>query len=333
MESDKQWLAAYLYYVEPWEKLLVHAVAPFVSQIMEEGLADQYFFIRYWEKGPHVRLRFKGNPEVLEKEVKPRLIKHFESYFAENPSERTDPEWLQNAPPEDQWYPNNSVQFMEYEPEVNRYGGPVAITIAEQQFQASSKSILEIISDGVDGWDYDRALGSAIQLHLGFAYGLGMDLKEMQEFFDVVFKNWLPRAYYFFEPDIPQEELDRRREETLKAFEENFNTQKEGLLPFFKTVWEAMNDEQEFEQEWINTWVKDMQEVRDQITRIQIDHALIPPAHRPSPNIKATSQAQQDRWLIYDSYVHMINNRLGIKNRDEGYLGYLITESIKEMLS
>jgi hypothetical protein len=36
--------------------------------------------------------------------------------------------------------------------------------------------------------------------------------------------------------------------------------------------------------------------------------------------------AKQQLWAIYDSYIHMLNNRLGIMNRDEGYLGFLIKE-------
>ncbi|MGB5931124.1 MAG: lantibiotic dehydratase C-terminal domain-containing protein, partial [Cyclobacteriaceae bacterium] len=40
-----------------------------------------------------------------------------------------------------------------------------------------------------------------------------------------------------------------------------------------------------------------------------------------------------DRWRIYDSYVHMTNNRLGIQNRDEAYLAYLIKKCLDIMLA
>lgn len=333
MANETKWLAAYLYYGEPWEKMLTEAVKPFVEKIMSENLADQYFFIRYWEKGPHIRLRFKGDIEILESKVKPRLTAHFEAYFKSNPSERNEPEWLKTAESEHQWYPNNSIQFIDYEPETERYGGPVAITVAEEQFQASSDAVLAVIGESVDSWEYDRALGAAIQMHLGFSYGLGMSLKEMQSFFEMVFESWLPRAYYFFEKEITQEELDRRKKETLEAFALNFENQKESLLPFFKTVWGAMNQNQEFEQEWLNNWIDQMSGIGEKILQIQTEHALIPPKRHQKIEHTGFSDMQHDRWLIYDSYVHMINNRLGIMNRDEGYLGYLIKESIAEMLS
>ena len=61
MDAQKQWLAAYLYYSGNWEKFLTNSVKPFVEDILDRKLAEQYFFIRYWERGPHIRLRFKGD--------------------------------------------------------------------------------------------------------------------------------------------------------------------------------------------------------------------------------------------------------------------------------
>ncbi len=329
MENTKKWLAAYLYYAEPWEKILVDALKPFAEKVLKQGLADQYFFIRYWERGSHIRLRFKGDATVLDNKVKPLLIKHFENYFKKFPSVREEPNWPDDIPEDSKWYANNSVQFIAYEPEKERYGGKLGILIAEQQFQASSKAILEVTKESLASWDYSRALGAAIQLHLGFSYALGMDLDETRGLFQRFFDNWLSRAYYFFEKDISKEELERRKTETLTAFEKNFNEQKEALLPFFETVWQALHKGQKFEQEWLNQWVDDMEEVGNQLKVIQKNKKLAAPEWYMQKTLDGFSLAQQERWAIYDSYIHMINNRLGIKNRDEAYLGYLIIESIK----
>ena len=86
--GERTWLAVYLYYAEPWEKLLTEAVKPFAEQVISEGLADHYFYIRYWERGPHIRLRFMGDPDTLEGQVKPRLEQHFNAWMAANPSDR-----------------------------------------------------------------------------------------------------------------------------------------------------------------------------------------------------------------------------------------------------
>ena len=43
-----EWLAAYLYHNGSWETLLSESLAPFVKQVMADGLAEHYFYIRYY---------------------------------------------------------------------------------------------------------------------------------------------------------------------------------------------------------------------------------------------------------------------------------------------
>lgn len=322
------WLAAYLYYGEPWETLLSEAVKPFAETILKEGLAEQYFFIRYWERGPHIRLRFKGDPKVLEETVKPRLQSHFEDWMKANPSERREPE---NMPAEHAWYPNNSVQFVEYEPETDRYGGPHGLVVSEAHFQDASDAILAIIGEAEE-WDYSRALGAAIQLHLGFLIGLSMDFKESKAFFNRVSRGWLPRAFMHYGEELPEEEVKRRKEETEEAFEKNFQEQQEALVPFFETVWEALQEGQEFEQQWLNDWVSNVARTRRELVALQEKDQLIVPPYLVQYGRHKEVGFPDDavaRWTIYESYVHMVNNRLGVMNQDEAYLGYLIRRSFE----
>ena len=114
-------LSAHLYYNEPWETFLTEAVAPYVETVLKTGIAESYFFIRYWERGPHIRLRFKGEASVLEEVLKPNLIEHFATYFKEHPASRTEPEYPENYPKEYYWLPNNSIQFESYERELRSF--------------------------------------------------------------------------------------------------------------------------------------------------------------------------------------------------------------------
>ena len=85
---------SYLYYSEPWEELLTEAVLPLIKQVMEAGLAEQYFFIRYWKRGPHIRLRFKGDPALLEQQVKPLIESGVNAFYKAKPSESEEPQAL-----------------------------------------------------------------------------------------------------------------------------------------------------------------------------------------------------------------------------------------------
>ena len=309
-ETKKTWLAAYLYCGEPWEELLTQGLQPFVRAVMEKGLAEQYFFIRFWERGPHLRLRFKGETGRLESEVKPWLTSYFHHYFEKK------------SPPADKL----EIQFVPYEPEIDRYGGPTGILIAEKQFEVSSNAVLAVIEE-CDRWDYDRALGAAIQLHLGFAFALGMDLIETAAFYSHIFKMWFSRSWGY-EQEASPEELKKRRDITLKAFEENFAKQKSILIPYHNTLWNAFTKNVPFEQEWLNRWMEKTAVTAGRLKEAQKNGLLVfPQRHKTSPPAEVP-EANFQLWPILESYVHMTNNRLGILNRDEAFLGYLIKESM-----
>jgi len=328
-QSTERWLAAHLYYAEPWDTFLVQQVKPFVERILQERWARRFFFIRYWERGPHIRLRFQGEPHRLYQEVKPRLESYFLGYFQQNPSQRTEPDWVAALPAQQCWFSNNSIQFIPYEPEVERYGGPTGIQIAEQQFALSSHTALDRMASSAD-WPYHRALGAAIQLHLGFAWALGMDLAETRQFYTYIFKSWLARACGI-SSEMAAAERQHRYEATLTAFAAQFEAQKERLVATHRTVWEALADDVEFEQTWLNDWRHGMEEIGRMLRAAHQCNALqIPPWFRPDPQVDVPP-AQQQLWPILGSYVHMTNNRLGILNRDEAYLGYLIDQSLQHL--
>ena len=330
INEEKNWLAAYLVRPEPWENFLITAVEPFVDTVFKNKWSEQFFFIRYWERGPHIRLRFKGNREILETKLKSQLDEHFYNYFREFPTQREIPEGIENLPPEQQWYPNDSIQYIRYEPEIERYGGGAGILIAEEQFEASSRTVMTVIRES-DNWDYDRALGAAIQLHLGFAYAMGMDLVETGDFFTNIFQHWFSRAYGY-SPGTSGKELNERRDITLAAFNDNFQKQKATLIPYRQTLWNAFTEGIEFEQEWLNQWLKQMTVIREKLYAAHLQNELeIPHWFKPNPGI-VTPEDQQRIWPILESYIHMTNNRLGILNRDEAYLGFLIKESLSDTI-
>jgi len=47
---------------------------------------------------------------------------------------------------------------------------------------------------------------------------------------------------------------------------------------------------------------------------------------------EAYSDAKLERWMHMADYMHMTNNRLGILNRDESYMAFLLTESLQRIL-
>jgi thiopeptide-type bacteriocin biosynthesis protein len=100
------------------------AYAPLLDDLVAAGAADRWFFIRYADPDPHVRLRLHGDPGKLRgarDAVEELAAQLHEGGLV----------WR--------------VQADTYEPEVERYGGPDGIALCEQAFWADSVAVLSLI--------------------------------------------------------------------------------------------------------------------------------------------------------------------------------------------
>lgn len=106
---------------------------------------DKWFFIRYWQGGPHVRLRYKMKElqvkhdfeEELEDTLREFKLKYQDGKFSEvSYDERVVKlEGVKDL----KIHPNFSIQDISYIPEIARYGGEKAVEFSEDLFSASSK--------------------------------------------------------------------------------------------------------------------------------------------------------------------------------------------------
>ncbi len=107
------------------DDLLSGPIRQFVEQATGAGLIDQWFFIRYSDPDTHLRLRFHGTPSALLRELAPVLTA-----------------WAQTL------VEAGLVRKMTidtYDREVERYGGPIGIDLAEQLFAVDSTLITNIL--------------------------------------------------------------------------------------------------------------------------------------------------------------------------------------------
>ncbi len=122
-----RWLYAKLYTgTATADQVLRDVVAPLVRRL--EPLTERWFFIRYADPRWHLRLRFQGSPERLQREALPAL------------HEAVAP-WLESGAV---W----RLQLDTYEREVERYGGADGIELAERLAQADSETVLELLAHG-----------------------------------------------------------------------------------------------------------------------------------------------------------------------------------------
>ena len=131
-----EWLYAKLYTgTATADGLLREVVALVARDAMAAGEADGWFFIRYGDPEWHLRARFHGDPAKLQSGVLTRLHSALAPLLADGRLWR--------------------VQLDTYEREVERYGGPEGIGLAERLFQIDSEAVLDILEmlEGDEGAD------------------------------------------------------------------------------------------------------------------------------------------------------------------------------------
>ncbi len=127
-----EWLYAKIY-CGPAEvdRVLRDIVGPLARRVLNEGLADRWFFVRYGDPDWHLRVRFHGRPQDLMGEICPMLYAELHDSLANGAIRR--------------------LQLDTYEPELERYGGMEGLTLTEQLFHVDSEAVIEILESGIGG--------------------------------------------------------------------------------------------------------------------------------------------------------------------------------------
>lgn len=141
------WVSAHVFYnYDQMDDLIVEAIAPCVREIEEAGFLRQFFFIRFGERGPHLRLRLNVDASHVER-VHGIVTQHIEAYLAQHPSAPVPANVVQIVSREELTHlPNNSLHFIPYMPETVRYGGAAGVRVAERHFENSSRLVCSLLA-------------------------------------------------------------------------------------------------------------------------------------------------------------------------------------------
>jgi thiopeptide-type bacteriocin biosynthesis protein len=120
------WLFAKLYCPQSMQDdLLAGPVPELCEQALASGTAADWFFIRYADPDPHLRLRFRGDPEQLIGKLAPELCARADALISEGMCTR--------------------LCLDTYVRELERYGGPAGTSVAEALFGADSRFTVEAL--------------------------------------------------------------------------------------------------------------------------------------------------------------------------------------------
>lgn len=98
----------------------------FMNRVLEQRYADHWFFIRYTDPDPHLRVRFQGDPDTLLRHLLPALSAWSQTLVADGSIRK--------------------LVLDSYDREVERYGGVEGIYVAERIFAADSMCVMDLIA-------------------------------------------------------------------------------------------------------------------------------------------------------------------------------------------
>lgn len=151
-----EWLYVKVYTGEKSsDALLVGTIGPVIYQLLAKNIITQFFFVRYKDVDPHLRLRFSGNPHLAFHQVVMRELETaLQSFVQEGLVHR--------------------VQVDTYVREIERYGYE-HIVLCETLFHCDSLSTLAFLTDGPQGLDENSRFTFAIAKIDRLLSGVGLD--------------------------------------------------------------------------------------------------------------------------------------------------------------
>jgi hypothetical protein len=336
--AGADWLAMHIFYASNPNPLLVECVGPLVDDLRARGLIRRYFFIRYWQEGPHVRLRFLPTRPEDRAEIQTLAEAAVDRFLASRPAlfsldhervatfhkdmftfEYGEEEWERQYG--DAGMPvraNNSYDYIPYQPEYDRYGGPKGVALAEWHFEQSSDMVLRLLASA-NVHVRTVMFGLSAQLSLTMGYTFRPSGAALARFFHYYCEFW-STAY----PDP----LGDQRSQYDKSYRDMASV----LVPRVAEISRAtLGGERGRLARFIRDWEEHCRKLRDRIAELSVAGDLVFRAKDSDQRREPVTDPDIALGILLSGYVHMTNNRLGVGVHDEAYLAYVLRQSLMDI--
>ena len=301
--GDCAWLYVRIYcQMAEADDVLLELVAPLMERLLKEGLIRRSFFIRYFEGGHHLRVRFYGQKAVLFDSVRVIVHQSISEYFArQGQVVHTPLVWeprvvddlvSQTQRHTETQRPVPSYEYDRYEPEIERYGGQEGLYISEQHFADSSAIALRVLIQERNGAGSRR--NAALLLLHTLAESFRLDNEQKASSFE---QQYLYRASVAWRTPPSREVLAQEYERHRIKMQLLLPLVPQSPVHQSYAVWLPL----------VEQWRIEVSQTYRALMRLQEQNVLLTPP-----------------IVIMSSYIHMLCNRLGLFLREEAYLCYLL---------
>ncbi|MFF8789377.1 lantibiotic dehydratase C-terminal domain-containing protein [Streptomyces sp. NPDC015125] len=338
--ADDRWLAVYIFYAGSPRPLLTTCIKPLFAELTSAGLIRQYFFLNYWLEGPHIRVRFQlADPSdaVMRDAVKARVEDAVSAFLRRRPSlyevksdfyvglyntlfdlEYTDAQRQAHLGEDGRMRlrANNSFHWTAYEPEYDKYGGPVGTELAEWHFTRSTDLVIDAMA--VMNLHMRSVLfGHAGQLMMVMCSAFLDENPAVVRFLERYRDYWHSA---FRDTDLVSgSDFDRNYDPMATAVAERFGA-------ISKAVREGAGHRLPGS---LGAWAEHCLELRRRVTELARSGQLVFPSWERTHRITVTDPGEAVARLL-SAYLHMTNNRLHITLTDEAYLAHVLVRALTE---
>ncbi|EKE87555.1 thiopeptide-type bacteriocin biosynthesis protein [Idiomarina xiamenensis] len=294
----QRWSAfhVFLHDTEQQEVFLQQQLPSLVRTLKAEQQTASWFFLRYWDGGPHIRVRFESlqQPQQVLNQLQDsaRQLPAQQALSAEQYYANHSFDGQPMAIDELDWHHDGEVKQFPYEPEYARYGGESALVINERLFSISSEVALAIIA-ATQG-QLNQRLQLSLKMIICSVFTVNPSLSSVKQFATYYAEFWRSHAAGV---QVPQQADPALRKTIARSLDEVVEQQVTGV---------------------IGTWLSYLSHAIDEWRRLYREQQLVSPLD--GQRVETDEQCEMAIMSMVGSQIHMLNNRLGVTPAYEFFL-------------
>jgi hypothetical protein len=305
-------------------RLLTGAVAPVMRRLVADGTVERWFFLRYWEGGPHLRVR----ADTSKQDAVTTALREELAGWQLAPSSLSAEEYRKVAVHsanaegrtefEREMQPPGTVREVPYLPEHDVYGTGTTLEAAERHFVESSALALEVLgsspSPGV-------LRGLAMSVNLTTLADHEPDLDRLGAAFHAAGgQGWTDTVG-------PQ----RVSPDVMAQMNDSYGRSCEQVRGEIERAWRIANTAQPAaDPDPLARWVVSIRALRVALEEAG-DAFDVSPAGSPHAwYLTRLDAARRSIASVLLRCTHLFDNRIGVTTPDEIHIGYLVARALAE---
>lgn len=301
------WLSAHVYYRgttygDSCDRVILEVIEPLLRLCFARRLISRAFYIRYADYGPHVRLRMWAEIERSEPDLKALVEQEVETSLGSELRARP------NVPRDATGYERSRCEYLlwiPYEPEMDRYGGPAGVRVAEDFFCRSSEVAIAALRRLSPG-DRPARLGIALVANVVLA-GVFAETPAAAAKLMRTHRDYWMRA------------LMVNNVEHWAELEDRYSRQASMLEHQVYAVWELVQRGYGLPDP-LDRYLDAALKLREDLRRVASEGRVVA-GGVPIPWVDIPVR-------LVPSYAHMMSNRLGVSPAEEIYIAHLISRTL-----